>query len=535
MKEAPKNILLVNPPLASPIAPPRGLARAARALAGLGLKLQLWDANLELWQTALLPGAAEAAQVLRSGAFYQPETYLTAWERVRRAGERFEAESWREAAAGGLGQSLPPGPALLVINLEHPEQWPCAVMLAEIAKDLEPQTTVALLGSCLVSRGGPGGGPWDHLLAGPEGLCRLLGHEPPTEAAPDFSGLALDEYLSPKPATELGPLFSPADPPGPGELAGLVNAGVDLLRWRLPEGDNVAPDGLLKGFRRSLKAAAAAGLWSHLHLPAEGPWREGLLHMAGVNPHLVHSWSPPRPWPWQPGFGQDLAQPHGGGYDELTPMPGRPLWRALSGVEHLVLYLRHHGLERMRRWWLPPAGPPYQLGSEVSYHYHRPDDLPAQRLEQIARLILAAGKVGSKWLRHNLEKAYMVGWAQERGVMVGTDTLKRPRQEYLDAIHEQSGYDLSGYAERGYISILPQYRGLGVGSQLIQRLVARAGDLQMFVIVGRENKGGEQILRRNQTRLVATYYSRKLDKEMGIWMPVDQEPPQPTPKKAQIP
>lgn len=531
-KELPE-ILLVNPPLASPMSPPRRIARAAGLLAGLGLKVKVWEASLELWQRELLPGAGPAAAVLRGSEFYEPKAYLDAWAEVRRAGERFDPDSWRESAATGLAQRLPQGPALLLINLAQPEQWPGAHVLAKTAKELRPDVTVALLGGCLASGGGPGQGPWDHLLSGPRDLCRLWGLPAPDKAPPDFSGLPLDDYLSPQPVLGLGPELSPDKVPEAAGLAAMAKDGACLLRWSLADAGGGGSAKLFKSFRRVLKEATSAGLWNHLELPTSGPWREGLLRLAGTNPHLVHSWSLPRPWPWQPGFGQPPDQPHGGGYAELAPLSGAPLWRSLAGPAHLWLYLQRHGPQTMRHWWLPPDGPPYRLGDRVSYHYHRPADLPPKRLEEIASLILAAGKVGPKWLRHNLEHAYLVGWAEEQGVIVGTDTLKRPRQEYIDSVREQSGYDLNGYAERGYISILPQYRGLGVGSQLIQDLVARAGDLKMFVIVGRDNKGGEQVLLRNRTRLVATYYSRLLDKEMGIWMPVDQEPPTPAAMKAE--
>lgn len=569
--QEPLQILLVNPPLAGPAAPPRGLARAAGLLRGLGLAVEVWEASLDFWRQELLgpqrPEAASALAVLRGQAFFEPEHYLAAQQEIARllqessaqwapavftwqglahpaAGSLAQAVAWANNSGAnplyqfseqGLSTRLDRGRVLLVLNLAAPGQWLGALTLAAAAKRLHPQVQVALLGSDLPPPGaiGPGYALWEHRLGGPGDLgelaAGLAGREPvAAPAEPDFSGLPRAAYFSPLTVYALGPRRWAEREADRADLAALAQAGARLVRWRLEPEGREDPAARLVLVRQALRAGAAAGLWNHLELPeaADSALREGLLRLAGVNPHLTHSWSHPPRWPWSPGPAGPRPQPQAGGYSRLAPLPGRPLWQALAEPAHLRLYLDRHGRGPVRRWWVRPEGRSvYALGGNVTYHFHPPAEIPPQRLEELVQLILAGGKVGSKWLRHNLGRAYVVGWAEEEGVLVGTDTLKRPRPEYLASIKAQSGMDLSGHAERGYISIRPQYRGLGVGSQLIKHLVARAGGLKMFVIVGRDNPGGEQILRRNQTRLVATYYSQKLGKEMGIWMPVDQEPP----------
>ncbi|RJX29719.1 MAG: N-acetyltransferase [Desulfarculus sp.] len=557
-------ILLVNPPLAGPAAPPRALARAAGALRGLGLRPALWDASLEYWLQELLgprPEAASPLAVLRGQSFWQPEHYLSAEQEIQRllaaagrpwAPARFtwqglehpgltslaQAAAWagdqaRNPLYGflarGLEARLGPETSLLVLSLAAPGQWLGALSLAAAARRLRPKTRVALLGPALP----PAGGPFHYQLAGPGELLRLAaelaGQSAPERpaAAPDFSGLPLDQYLSPEPVTELGPVLW-AQRQGEGEgLKALAQAGVRLVRWRLEEGGAAPPAERLAALRRLLRAAARAGLWSHLQLPRRAPEAllRGLLRLLGLNPHLAHSWSPPPAWPWSPAPAAPLRADIGG-YSQLPPLPGRPLWQALAEPAHLSLYLARHGCPQVSRWRVRADGRSvYTLGRGVTYHFHPPSEVPKERLEEIAQLVLAGGRVRPKWLRHNLARAYVVGWAEEEGVLVGTDTLKRPRPEYLAVIKSYSGMDLTGYTERGYISVRPEYRSLGLGGQLIKQLVARAGGLKMFVIVGRDNPSGEQVLAHNQTRLVTTYYSHKMGKEMGIWMPVDQEPP----------
>ncbi|MEW5912890.1 MAG: GNAT family N-acetyltransferase [Thermodesulfobacteriota bacterium] len=560
----PRRILLVNPPLAGPGAPPPALAQAAGALRGLGLSPQVWDASLEYWLRELLgpwPEAASPLAVLRGQSFWEPEHYLSALQEVERllaaaarpwAPARFtwqglehpgltslaQAAAWAGDAARcplydflaqGLEARLEADPALIVLCLASPGQWLGALSLAAAARRLRPQAQAALLGPALP----PAGGPFSHRLSGIPELLGLAadtggrGAAPGPPAGPDFSDLPLAQYLSPEAVRELGPvLWAHLQGEGNG-LAALAESGQRLVRWRLPEDDAMPPAQRLPALRRLLRSAARAGLWSHLELPRRAPaaLTQGLLRLVGVNPHLVHSWSPPLAWPWLGAPAEPLL-PAVGGYRDLPPLPGRPLWQALAEPAHLWLYLGRHGCAQVNNWRVKDDGRSvYTLGKAVTYHFHPPAEVSKERLEEIAQLVLAGGRVKPKWLRYNLARAYMVGWAEEEGVLVGTDTLKRPRPEYLAVIKSYSGMDLTGYTERGYISVRPEYRGLGVGGQLIKRLVARAGGLKMFVIVGRDNPSGEQVLAKNNTRLVTTYFSRLLGKEMGIWMPVDQEPP----------
>lgn len=46
----------------------------------------------------------------------------------------------------------------------------------------------------------------------------------------------------------------------------------------------------------------------------------------------------------------------------------------------------------------------------------------------------------------------------------------------------------------------------------------------MIIITGQDNLPGQKLLARNGQRLALTYYSKRLDKPMQIWMPRDQDP-----------
>jgi GNAT superfamily N-acetyltransferase len=67
--------------------------------------------------------------------------------------------------------------------------------------------------------------------------------------------------------------------------------------------------------------------------------------------------------------------------------------------------------------------------------------------------------------------------------------------------------------------VRPEYRGLGIGTRLLEGLTARAGDRKIFSVIAEDNEATKIIARRNQTRQVATYFSQKAGKAVGIWMP----------------
>lgn len=161
----------------------------------------------------------------------------------------------------------------------------------------------------------------------------------------------------------------------------------------------------------------------------------------------------------------------------------------------------------------------YRKDQNIEFHFVKPDELPVGYLDEICRMVEAGGSVGTKWVRHNLKRAFLIGYVLAKGIIVGNSCLKRPRQEYIEAVKKHSGLDLSGYLERGYTSVKPEYQGLGIGTKLLKGLTLRAGNRKIFSIISEDNAATKKIAIRNRTKQVATYYSEKMGKQVGIWMP----------------
>lgn len=158
----------------------------------------------------------------------------------------------------------------------------------------------------------------------------------------------------------------------------------------------------------------------------------------------------------------------------------------------------------------------------ITYFFSSPDELPEGYLEKICRLVEAGGSVDPARVRTNLEGAYLIGYVlDDKGGIVACSSLKYPRREFTEMVKQETGMDLTGYLERGYTSVVSEYRGRGIASSLLAGLTsrARADGRKLYSVIGEDNIGGQKIALNNNTSKAAVYKSPKSGKKMGIWIP----------------
>lgn len=309
-------------------------------------------------------------------------------------------------------------------------------------------------------------------------------------------------------------------------VEGANQSGHSLIVWRGHLEDNI------DALTQSLYAASRKGIWNHMILTSQTG--DSLIRFAKTNPNIIHSWC--RRHPPQSIFSDsfDRLPEKASAYGDTQPLPGQPVWQILQDPIYIQAYVRHYGLKPVMRMRLIDGfDSHYQVGSGLTYRFLAPSDLPEGYLDQIVAMVAAGGSVDLNFVRFNLEHAHLIACAEEQGILIGNSCLKHPRWEYTDAVSKQIGLDLTGYLERGYTSVRPEYRGLGVGAKLLEGLTKRASDYKIFSVIAEGNTATQKMAIRNRTRRVATFFSQRTQKEIGIWIPewmIPEEielPPQP--------
>ncbi|HCY83928.1 MAG TPA: hypothetical protein DHV36_02205 [Desulfobacteraceae bacterium] len=207
-------------------------------------------------------------------------------------------------------------------------------------------------------------------------------------------------------------------------------------------------------------------------------------------------------------------------YRRVTPLPGEPFVRRIPDPLLILPLLATMTPKELIRYWVAPDTSDLRvLGSQINFHFKRPSELPPGVMEEIIAMVDAGGSVDITHVRANLERAYLIGYATEDGCIVGNSSLKRPRREFVERIRNVTGLDFTRFVERGYTSVRPEYRAMGIGAKLLEGLTARAVDVKVFSIISEDNLATQKIALRNNTRKIATYFSDKVGKEMGVWMP----------------
>ena len=295
----------------------------------------------------------------------------------------------------------------------------------------------------------------------------------------------------------------------------LGNGDGDVIVW-------CHPKGALTAISQLLFQAAKRGNWNHLVLSHQDDRSlvARLEGLAGENPYIVHSWCRCEK-PASTYSDAIYLYPEGGApYGQTVCLPGRPLWQRLQDPVYLQACVEELGAKRVAQQRLSDDGRAVApLGRRIVYQYMPPRQLPPGYLDEICLMVEAGGTVGSKWLRHNLERAFLIGYAEENGIIVGNSSLKHPREEYVDAVSEQCGIDLRHYLERGYTSVRPEYRSMGIGAKLLEGLTERSDHYKVYSVIAEDNVATQKMAIRNRTRMVASFFSQRTQKQIGIWIP----------------
>jgi GNAT superfamily N-acetyltransferase len=155
----------------------------------------------------------------------------------------------------------------------------------------------------------------------------------------------------------------------------------------------------------------------------------------------------------------------------------------------------------------------------LTFHFRKPGDIDHNALLEIENLVRQGKAVGTRLLRDNLRNAFLVGYATEPGgKVIGTVTLKVPQETYRKKLEKATGFNLSGYLERGYTSVAPAYRGLKVGHQLIRGLVQRSKGERIYLTIRMDNTYALKLTYENKMTLASTFINERTGHEIGLFV-----------------
>jgi len=154
----------------------------------------------------------------------------------------------------------------------------------------------------------------------------------------------------------------------------------------------------------------------------------------------------------------------------------------------------------------------------IRFYFNKPDEISSQILDQIQRLIRKGGEVGSAHIKENLENAFLVSYAlNQEGLVVGTVTLKHPKEEYRRKIEAATGLNLSGYLERGYTSVDPVFRNYDVADRLIRGLIERSEGQKIYVTIRMDNTFALALTYKNNMVLAAQFINERTGHKIGVF------------------
>ncbi|MGD8226863.1 MAG: hypothetical protein PVH82_13285 [Desulfobacteraceae bacterium] len=161
----------------------------------------------------------------------------------------------------------------------------------------------------------------------------------------------------------------------------------------------------------------------------------------------------------------------------------------------------------------------------VTYHFKKPDEISPQILDQIQLLIKKGGEVGSAFIKENLENAFLISYALDQvGLVVGTVTLKHPKEAYRRKIEAITGLDLSGYLERGYTSVERAFRNSDVADRLIKGLIDRSRGQKIYVTIRMDNKFALELTYKNNMVLAARFINERTGHKIGVFINKESSP-----------
>jgi hypothetical protein len=154
----------------------------------------------------------------------------------------------------------------------------------------------------------------------------------------------------------------------------------------------------------------------------------------------------------------------------------------------------------------------------IQFHYKKPGEVSPETLDRIRRLIEKGAAVGLAHVTENLQNAFLLGYATNpEGRVTGTVILKHPKEAYRKKIEAATGLDLTGYLERGYTSVEPEYGHREIADRLIKGLIERSRGQKIYVTIRMDNVPALKLTYKNGMTFAAEFLNERTGHRIGLF------------------
>jgi len=138
-----------------------------------------------------------------------------------------------------------------------------------------------------------------------------------------------------------------------------------------------------------------------------------------------------------------------------------------------------------------------------------PSKCDDKELLDFHRLVLKGEQVQAAGLKYRIRRAVLLAFYYERDTLVGVAALKRPNRAYKDEVFRKAGVfekrDELDF-ELGWAFTLEKYRGKGICSCLVRKLLEESEPKNLFATTRKDNLQMQKILKQNGFRRVGKSY-----------------------------
>jgi len=87
----------------------------------------------------------------------------------------------------------------------------------------------------------------------------------------------------------------------------------------------------------------------------------------------------------------------------------------------------------------------------------------------------------------------------------------------LKYLRKKTDLDLTGYLERGYTYLRPEYRGRGIADRILKALMQGSPGRSIYITIRMDNKDAIALGLRNGMKLAARFINERTGHEIGLF------------------